>query len=315
MLRILGKTGIEVSPLCFGSLTMTPFQSNLSTEEGADLLCYGYDKGINFVDTAQLYDNYAYIKKALDYIPRDKYVIASKSYAYDSVTAEEALKQALQELDTDYIDIFLLHEQESEYTIKGHYEALEYFIKAKEKGYIRAVGISTHRVSGVLGANKYPEIEILHPILNKKGLGIIDGSVENMMEALKISKSLSKGIYSMKPLGGGHLISEIESAVSFLRDLDFIDCIAIGMQSKEEIECNLSLFETGSYPDLLKEELSKKRRKLIIEEYCTGCMNCIKRCKQGALEIKDGKAQVNLEKCVLCGYCATVCEDFYIKVV
>ncbi len=45
---ILGDTNIEVSRLCFGSLTMTPFQANLSIKEGAYLINYAYDKGINF---------------------------------------------------------------------------------------------------------------------------------------------------------------------------------------------------------------------------------------------------------------------------
>lgn len=313
--NLLGSTGIEVSPLCFGSLTMTPFQSNLSLDEGAALLCSGYDRGIKFVDTAQLYENYHYLKKALNYIPRDDYTISTKTYAWNKKLAEEALVEALKSLDTDYIDIFLLHEQESEHTIKGHYEALKYLIGAKEKGYIRAIGLSTHRVSGVLGANKFKEIEVLHPILNKNGLGIADGSVEDMIAALIESKKLSKGIYSMKPLGGGHLIPEIEEAFRFIKGLDFIDSIAIGMQSTEEIDCNISLLEKGVYPEDLRASLGVKERKLIIEEYCIGCGNCVRRCRQNALSLVNNKASVDPKKCVLCGYCATVCEDFYIKVI
>lgn len=104
--------------------------------------------------------------------------------------AQEALEDALTRLNTDYIDIFLLHEQESEFTIKGHFEALEFLIRAKEKGYIRAVGLSTHRISGVEGANKFNEIELIHPILNKNGLGIPDGNAEDMISVLKKSKIL-----------------------------------------------------------------------------------------------------------------------------
>lgn len=46
--------------------------------------------------------------------------IFTKSYAYDSKTAEDSLAKALKELNTDYIDGFLLHEQESEHTLRGH---------------------------------------------------------------------------------------------------------------------------------------------------------------------------------------------------
>ena len=140
---MLGNTQIEVSRLCFGSLTMTPFQANLSVKEGAYLIEYAYNKGINFLDTAEIYENYNYIREALKGIKRENYVITTKTYAYTEKMAKGSLELALKELDTDYIDIFLLHEQESKYTIKGHYDAIKYFLKAKEQGKIRAFGIST----------------------------------------------------------------------------------------------------------------------------------------------------------------------------
>ncbi|WP_300410509.1 aldo/keto reductase [Lagierella sp.] len=311
----LGKTDIKVSPMCFGSLTITPFQSNLPVDRGAYLIRYAFDKGVNFIDTAQLYNNYEYLQKGFKGVPRQDYVIATKTYAWNKELAKKALEEALIGLNTDYIDIFLLHEQESELTIKGHYEALEFLIHAKEKGYIRAVGLSTHRIAGVIGANKYPEIEILHPILNKNGLGIPDGNITEMIENLKISKSLEKGIYSMKPLGGGHLISEVGEAIQFVKNLNLVDSIAIGVQSEEEIDCNVDIIINNQVPVSKLEKLSNRKRRLIIEDYCIGCGKCVERCDQNALSLKDGKANVNREKCVLCGYCATVCEDFYIKVV
>ena len=78
----LGNTNIEVSRLCFGSLTMTPFQANLTVKEGAHLIEYAYNQGINFLDTAEIYENYGYIKEALKGIKREDYIIASKTYAY-----------------------------------------------------------------------------------------------------------------------------------------------------------------------------------------------------------------------------------------
>ncbi len=310
----LGNTGIQVSRLCFGSLTMTPFQANLSVKEGAELIQYAYSKGINFLDTAEIYDNYKYIKEALKNIDRKDYVITTKCYAYSKETAEESLNLALKELDTDYIDIFLLHEQESEHTIRGHYEAIEYFLKAKSQGKIRAIGISTHRVEGVLGANKYNEIEVIHPIINMKGIGIQDGSVEDMLKAIEEAYNLGKGIYGMKPLGGGHLIAKSQEAFNFVKNIPYIYSFAIGMQSKDEIDCNISLMETGVVPEDLKENLRKKKRKLIVADYCIGCGNCVRTCKQNGIEIIDGKAVPN-GNCILCGYCARNCPEFCIKVI
>ena len=311
---LLGKTNIEVSRLCFGSLTMTPFQADLSVKKGAYLIEYAFEKGINFLDTAEIYENYHYIKEALKGIKREDYVIATKSYAYTKEMAKNSLDLALKEIGTDYIDIFLLHEQESIYTVQGHFEAIEYFLEAKEKGLIRAFGISTHNIAGAEAARKVKEIEIIHPIVNKPGIGIQDGTIDGMLKELKEINALGKGIYAMKPLGGGHLIKSVEESFNFVRDLPFIDSIAIGMQSTKEIDANVSLIENGYIPQNLKEQINKKTRKLIVADYCMSCGNCVKRCKQNGINIVNGRAVPN-EKCILCGYCATVCPEFCIKVI
>jgi predicted aldo/keto reductase-like oxidoreductase len=310
----LGNSNIEVSRLCFGSLTMTPFQANLTVDEGAYLIEYAYNKGINFIDTAEIYDNYNYIKRALKGINREDFVISTKSYAYTEDMARESLDLALKQLNTDYIDIFLLHEQESIHTVRGHFDAIEYFIKQKEKGKIRSIGISTHRISGALAAKEVKEIEILHPIVNKKGIGIQDGNIDEMIAMLNGVKEQGKGIYGMKPLGGGHLIKEAESSFNFVKNIGAIDSIAIGMQSTVEIDANIHLLENGYIPEDLKDKLKHKRRNLIIADYCVGCGRCVDRCKQNGIEVIDGKARPN-EKCILCGYCAKVCPEFCIKVI
>lgn len=311
---LLGNTNIEVSRLCFGSLTMTPFQANLSIAQGAYLIQYAYERGINFLDTAEIYENYAYIKCALKGINREDYCIASKTYAYTEEMAKKSLEKALKEVGTDYIDLFLLHEQESIHTIRGHYEAIEYLIKAKKQGKIRAIGISTHKIAGAKGAKEIDEIEVIHPIVNKYGIGINDGTLDEMLIELQQIHNLGKGIYSMKPLGGGHLISELESSFNFVKNIPYIDSIAIGLQSKEEIDSNIHLLENDYLPELLKEELSKVNRRLIVADYCIGCGNCERRCQQKGIKVINGMAIPN-EKCILCGYCATVCPEFCIKVI
>ncbi len=310
----LANSGVEVSRLCFGSLTMTPFQANLTVDEGAYLIEYAYDKGINFIDTAELYENYNYIKRALKGISREDFVIATKSYAYTEDMARESLDLALKELDTDYIDIFLLHEQESIHTVRGHFDAIEYFVRQKEKGKINSIGISTHRISGALAAIQVPEIEILHPIVNKKGIGIQDGNIDQMIETLDKVKKAGKGVYAMKPLGGGHLISESEASFNFVKNIDSVDSIAIGMQSTVEIDANIHLLKNGYIPENLKEKLGNKKRKLIVADYCIGCGECVQMCRQKGIEILDEMARPN-ENCILCGYCAKVCPEFCIKVI
>lgn len=312
--RFLGDTGLLVSRLCYGSLTIGPLQANLPVMEGAALLKEAFDRGINFLDTAELYKNYEYIKYGVQG-RRDQVVLSAKSYAYSKETAEFSLRKAMEEIGTDYIDIFSLHEQESEHTIRGHYEALEYFIKAKEKGYIRALGISTHAIAAVRAALKYPEIQVIHPIINKAGLGIIDGSGEEMLAAIEAAAKAGKGIYSMKALGGGNLIHSAGECFDFVLGNKHIHSVAVGMQSTAEIINNIAVFEEREPEEEIKKQISSKKRKLHIDDWCTGCGSCSAKCNQRAIAIVEGKARVNREKCVLCGYCGAYCPDFCIKII
>ncbi|MDD7363829.1 MAG: aldo/keto reductase [Peptoniphilus sp.] len=313
-MAILGKTGIEVSPLCFGSLTFSKFQANLSLKKGTELLVYAREKGINFIDTAEIYDNYAYIREAIKEVGREQWVITSKAYCYDEETAERSVKKALEELDTDYIDIFMLHEQESLLTLKGHREALKRLKKFKDDGIIRAIGISTHFIGCVNATALFPEIEVIHPIINKKGIGIQDGTPLEMLHAIEARHKKGIGIYSMKALGGGHLIQDNREALEWIRTQPAIDATAIGMQSKQEIDYNADLFLKGEENEAALKEISNKKRRLIIGDYCIGCGSCERRCKQDGIHVVDGRAVPN-EKCILCGYCATVCPEFCIKVI
>ena len=313
--NILGKTGFNVSKICYGTLTIGPLQKNLSIIDGANLLIYAYDRGINILDTAELYDNYAQIKESLNGRARESVHILTKSYAYDTKTAKNSLEKALKELGTDYIDGFLLHEQESEHTLRGHMEATEYFLKAKEEGYIRSFGISTHSINCVLASLKYDFIDVIHPLFNKTGIGILDGTTNQMLDAIKKAKTKGIGIYSMKPLGGGNLIKSYDEALEFVLDVKEIDSIAIGMQSKLEIDANIMKFNGEILNDQLRDSLQRQNRSLVISDWCIGCKECEKVCKQKAIKVINGKASVDQSKCVLCSYCAPRCKEFCIKII
>lgn len=313
--RVLGKTGIEVSRMCFGALTIGPLQANLSIKDGAAVIKAALDGGVNFIDTAQYYKTYPYIKNAIEGRKNDV-VIATKSYAYTSEMMEKSLKEALEEVGRDYIDIFLLHEQESILTVKGHWEAIEYLIRAKEKGIVRAIGISTHNVSGVKATLEVPEIEIVHPMVNIKGVGINDGTIEDMLQVIKLAHQMGKGIYSMKPLGGGNLLNNVDKAFEFVLGQECLDSIALGMKSMPEVLMNISVFKGEKVSKDILEQVSTIPRKLQIDDYCIGCGSCIERCSAGALTLnEDNKATVDASKCRLCGYCGPVCKEFCIKVI
>lgn len=311
----LGKTGIKVSKLCFGGLTVGPLQANMSPVEGGRIIRRAFDQGVNFIDTAQLYETYDHIKEGLKGLKREDIVIASKSYAYDKKTAEESVYEALKSLDTDYIDLFLMHEQESEHTMRGHYEALETFLKLKEKGLIRAVGLSTHAVAGVKAAIQYSEIEVIHPILNISGLGIMDGTIDEMLMEIKRFHDNGGGVFSMKPLGGGNLLNRVEESFNYILNVDCVDSVAVGMQTAAEVDYNIKRFKSETIDQALIDQVKRQPRKLQIADWCVNCNACVRLCSHQALLEGEPKPSIQHEKCVLCGYCASACKEFCIKVV
>lgn len=312
--RTLGNTGIKVSRLCFGALVIGPLQKNLGLDEGAEVIEEALKLGVNFIDTADLYNTYPYIRRAIER-SGIRPVIASKCYAYTREDAKRCLDRALTETGIDYIDLFLMHEQESEHTIRGHWEAFEYYLEQKQKGVIRAVGISTHHIAAVKAATKVPEIDVIHPIINKRGLGICDGTADEMLAAIKEAREAGKGIYGMKIFGGGNLLGEFEDALRFALAIPWLDSIAVGMQSVEEVRMNVALFDNieamENYRSMLAEG-SKKR--LHVDFWCEACGSCVNRCQQRALSLEDGKLMIDHERCVLCGYCSASCPVFALKV-
>lgn len=300
---------MKPSRLCFGSLTVSPLQCDLPVSQAAELFCYALEKGINFFDTAELYRNYDHFRAFFQQIDRQNVFWASKCYAYDRETAKRSLALALDGAGTDYLDFFMLHEQESEHTLRGHAQAIDYFMEMKAQGAIRHFGISTHFVAGAIAAAQDERIEAVHPIINLKGIGIADGTRQDMEAAIRQLRQSGKFIYSMKALGGGHLLKQYPQALEYALKLD-VDAIAIGMQSSEEVDHNLAAFQGQIDPEPVQ-----KQRQLVIDDWCIGCGRCAERCQQKAITIRHGKAVVSPERCVLCSYCVEACPEFCIKVI
>ena len=309
----LGRSGLRVSRLCYGTLTMSPLQKNMTAAQGAKLLVYAWERGVRFLDTADLYGTYPHIREALKDAP--DYVISTKAYCYDRKTAQEALERAYRGTGRDYIDLFMLHEQESLYTLRGHEEALVYLAEQRERGHIGAVGVSTHFCACVAAAPRFPMIDVIHPLINLGGIGIQDGSREDMESAIRAARDVGIGIFAMKPLGGGHLISSNREALAYAAGNPLLDSVAVGMQSVSEIDANVAFFERAAGALDKLEALKGRERHMMVHDWCEGCGKCRERCRQGAIEIIEGRARIDPSKCVFCGYCARACPQFCIKVV
>ena len=311
---VLGNSGIEVSRLCFGTLTLGPLQANLPVKAGGEILAHAICRGVSFFDTAQIYETYPYLLEAMERTGAWDIVISSKTYAYTADMARAAVEQARRELNRDYIDVFMLHEQESIHTLRGHQKALEVLYDYKSRGIIRAVGASMHHVAAVYGAIEMG-LDVIHPLLNMEGLGIVDGGRKEMECAVREAHINGVGVFSMKPLGGGNLFKKAEECLKYSLSLDCVDSIALGMQSVDEVDSNVDFFGQGFFSKKARAALIQKKRRLHIDSWCEGCGLCEKRCPQKAVRVVDGRAVCDNARCVLCGYCAPVCPMWAIKVV
>lgn len=313
--RYLGNSNLKVSRLCFGTLTMGPLQAALPVKQGARLINRALEGGVNFIDTAELYDTYPHIEQALrHYRDREKVVIATKTYAYTARKAAFSLEKARQELNRDVIEVFLLHEQESRLTLEGHRAALEYLLDAREKGLVRLVGISTHTVAAAVALLEYPEAGVVHPMFNIKGLGIKDGTREEMLAVIRQARSSGVGVYTMKALAGGHLMNQVQEALTYQLDIPEIDAVALGLVSEAEVEYALHVFSGREIPAGMVQRINKKEREIKhLGADCTGCRKCMKTCPQDAVTWENGPV-FHRESCVFCGYCGASCPSFCLRI-
>lgn len=309
----LGKTGIEVSELCYGALPAGPLQADLPLDFVADIIRYGLEQGITFIDTAQRYSTYPHIKRALEGYP-GRVVIASKSWAIGYDDMRQAVLEAREELGRDIIDIFHLHAARATAAVfEERGGALRYLCEAKNEGLIRAVGISTHSVEAVRAAADRPEIDVIHPLINLLGLGILNGTVDEMRAAIEYAAGKGKGIYLMKAIAGGHLADRYQEALDFSRGISGVAAVAVGMLSREEVAANIAHIEGRPLPDAVKAKIGRNTKKLRVLDMCKACANCVKYCPNGAISLGEKRVAVDTDKCLMCGYCVPHCPQFALR--
>ncbi len=327
----LGKTDIWVSPVGFGVLPMGQGQLALPVDEGAELICYAFEKGINFIDTAQYYKTYPYIRRALQMLeagdgfvcpaacseadetaggpaPR-RPVISSKTLATGYDRAYAAIKEECEALGVPRIDIFLLHElRTGQFAMRrGAWRAL---MDAKACGLVRAIGASTHHIDVVEELTLVPACDVIFPLLNYAGMGIRRGSCAAscaaMARAIAKARGAGKGIYIMKALGGGNLAMHYQEALDYVFSREGIDSVMLGLGCRRDIDDIVSYLD-GSMPPCYAPDVSAKRVR-VNQEDCEGCGTCIATCHSGAIAYnRFGLAQIDQTKCITCGYCAQSC--------
>jgi Predicted oxidoreductases of the aldo/keto reductase family len=259
----LGKTGLMVSRTAFGAL---PIQRVTDTAEAVSLLRTAYEGGINFFDTARSYtDSEEKLGLATDEIRKDL-IIATKSAARNGADLKKDLETSLRNLQTDYIDLYQLHNPSfvpQPDGADGLYDAL---LEAKKEGKIRFFGITNHSrqlateavESGLYDTLQYPFSYLAD---------------EADQALVQFCSNLGVGFIAMKALSGG-LITNIPAAFAWIRQ--FEEVIPIwGMQKMGELQQFLGLEQNPvQLDDDLKAAIERDRSDLA-GNFCRGCGYCL----------------------------------------
>lgn len=262
--RILGKSGLRVSVIGFGGI---PVQ-RISQQEAMKVINRAEELGINFIDTARGYGiSEIFIGEAL-MGKREKWIIASKTMARDKETMKTEIDISLNNLKTEYIDLYQLHnvrtmeDYEKIFREDGAYAALEE-AKAMEK--IRHIGITSHSLDLLRIAVESGKFEtIMYPY------NIVE---DQAYELFKRANELNIGIIAMKPMAGGAL-TDGTIAMKFILENKSITTAIPGMASIMEVEENSRV--GSNFVALTDEERKKalKDARELGDEFCRRCGYC-----------------------------------------
>ncbi len=217
---ILGKSGLEVSRIAFGTWQLSPrFWGEVPRADVARAIRAALDLGINFFDTADAYGDglaESVLGETLKPVPRDKVIIATKVFNHFSPDGtrypdlspahiRERCESSLKRLQTDYIDLYLLHFYDQLTPLDVVAETME---DLKEQGKIRHYGVSNFRIEELRAAVAAGNFSVLQPPYS-----LIDLEAEQSLFPFCLANGIGVMIYS--PLHKGLLSGKYKGTETF----------------------------------------------------------------------------------------------------
>ncbi len=258
----LGKTGLKLSRLGIGTGSKGgSIQRGLGQDGFNRLIRYAYDQGITYIDTAEAYKTHEMVGAAIKGLPREKLFIQSKMLGIPEKPLD-VLDRYRRELNVDYIDSLLTHCAVNKDWDEQRKRIMDAFEEAKDKGIIRAHGVSCHSIPASALAAQLDWVDVNLVRINPQGAHV-DTPVERwdaasdvshvpaVMEQVRMMRKKGHGIIGMKIIGNGDFTraEDREKSIRYAMNCGLLDAVVIGFKSPAEIdeaiECiNSALVET-----------------------------------------------------------------------
>ncbi|MCP4126457.1 MAG: aldo/keto reductase [Gammaproteobacteria bacterium] len=252
--RALGDTGIMVSPLGLGTVKFgrneqvkypRPFQIPGDVEV-ANLLSQASELGINLLDTAPAYGSSQARLGQLLPGPREHWVLVSKvgeffengvsrfDFSFD--TTLQVVEHSLRTLNMDYLDLVLIHSDGDDLAILEQEGALDALRVLKQRGLIRAHGMSSKTLEG--GLRTVQEMDVVMATCNPDYLEDIP--------VLEAAAAANRGVLIKKGLQSGHVAGPegVAAAMEFVFSQPGVSSMIVGTINPEHLEHNVKIFDS-----------------------------------------------------------------------
>jgi 1-deoxyxylulose-5-phosphate synthase len=240
----LGKTGLKVSVVGIGTGSIGyarhSNQTRLGQEGFTRLIRHSLDQGINFFDLADAYGSHEPFKTAMKGVPRDRYILQTKTDSRSGQGAREDIDRFLRELETDYIDSLIIHCVTIPDWPTRYREVMDVFTEAKKKGKIRSCGITCHNFGALENALASDWVELNQVRWNPRA-SHMDNDVETVRALFAKMRGKGQGMIGMKVVDQGDIINgsramSPEDCFKFQVASGVVDAFVVGVENIEQID-------------------------------------------------------------------------------
>jgi len=243
----LGRSDVKVTRLAFGCGSMSgQVQEQLGQSEFTRLVRYAYDRGIRFYETSESYGNTPrMLGIALKGLPRESYRIMHKVSTYHQVDPQAKLDELRKIVDTDYLDIMLLHWQHTGTWPQDTRHWQDAILAAEQKKTIMGHGASVHGLPALrqVPGNQWLGVAMIRVNHNgtRMDTEVADGpglgNVNEVVQHVKQVKHEGMGVISMKLIGEGVFNREDrQKAMRFAFQTAGVDSVTVGYKNTQEID-------------------------------------------------------------------------------